>query len=377
MSVTPKASNEEALDPFLKWHDGRINGMFDCQPPALQWLFHDRMLKDRGHIITGVGGTSKTTVMYHLAIAAVLGTLPWSWRIDVKGSAALFLAEDTVDDAHRSLHRHGETLSEPERKRLVNQLRVYPLAGKQPILLALAPGQRLVETAAYCWLMEQIDKLPKPVAFIGIDPALGVTEGDELSPAHQRRLGELVDRIAIDAGACTVLTTHAAKGIHQLDELGSHSSRGSGAITDAVRGEFTLRNMTADEARRYGVTDIVDRKRYVQLAATKGNRMPPEAFAPVWLYRGAGGLLSEVTLDQVERGSIGDRERKALEILQATNVRGETAMKFWRAQCEAAGLLPASQGLRAREKAMERIRDALVAAGLVTKGKVRGLWVPT
>jgi RecA-family ATPase len=73
---------------------------------------------------------------------------------------------------------------------------------------------------------------------VGFDPALGITEGDEMNQAHQRRLGELMDRIAIDSGACVMVTTHAARSMLHADELGSHSSRGGGAITDAVRGEY-------------------------------------------------------------------------------------------------------------------------------------------
>ena len=101
----------------------------------------------------------------------------------------------------------------------------------------------------------------------------------------------------------------------------------------------------------------------------------PEAYAPVWMVRGEGGALSEVSLEQVERGSVGKRELEAHAILVIANQTGETAMKFWRAQCVAAGLI--TRGTEdAQEKAMNRIRSALVAAGLVTKGKVRGLWVP-
>jgi len=361
-------------DPFAKWPDGRINGMFDCKPQPAPWFAKNRLLAGRAHGWAGMGGAGKTRAHYHLAIGGVLGRLPWDWEIETTGSAALFLTEDTVEDSHRVLHAMGAHFSDDDRKRLIKNLRVYQLAGLPVRLLALEQ-QRLLETNAYGWLMEQIDKLPKPVAYIGIDPALGVTEGDELSPAHQRRLGELMDRIAIESGACVVLTTHAAKSLHQAEELGSHASRGSGAITDALRGEYVMRTMNADEARRFGVDDRAERQRYVQLQATKGNSLPPEAYAPTWLRRGDAGLLSGVTLEQVARGSVGARELQALDILKAANQTGETALKFWQAQCEAAGVIPAGTP-GAKEKAMQRIRDALVDAGMVSKGQVRGLWIP-
>ncbi len=367
---------DPTADPIgLAWPDGRIHGMFASAPNPVQWFAHERLLAGRGHVLTGVGGSSKTTMLYALAQGAVLGRLPWDWTLDRTGSAALFLTEDTLDDVHRTLHLLGQQLDKAQQGLMVQRLRIYPLAGLPARLLQLN-GNALVETEVYDWLMQQLQGLPEPLAFVGIDPALGVTEGDEMSPAHQRRLGELVDRIAIESGACTVLATHSTKAIHQLDEVGSHASRGSGAITDAVRGEFVLRNMTADEARRFGVEDRAERQRYVQLTATKGNRLPPEAFVPVWLKRGAGGLLSQVSLEQVERGSVGQREVQALEILRQACVNGDTTLKFWREQCAAAGVINKAAGLSAQEKAMQRIRDALMDAGMV-RHTGRGMYQPT
>lgn len=354
--------------------DGRLNGMFDSKPQPVPWFSRERLLAGRGHLLAGIGGSSKTRMLYHLGAGAVLGELPWDWEVSTIGSAALFLTEDVTAQVHRVIFHLGERLNLEQRKLITHRMRVFPLAGHGVRLLAVA-GNALHETEAYDWLMSMIDALPKPVAFIGLDPALGLTEGDELSPAHQRRLGELVDRIAIDTGACTMLTAHAIKGIHQAEELGSHTSRGSGAITDAVRGEFALRNMTADEAKRFGIDDRTERQLYVQLAATKGNELPPEAFAPVWLKRGTYGMLEGVSLEQVKRGSVGKRELDALEVLR-TSGPGSTTLKFWRVQCVSAGLIPRNSNEGAQEKCMQRIRDVLKDAGLVIPGAVRGMWSP-
>ncbi len=360
-------------DQFLRWPDGRINGMFDSVPePAPH--FAGPLLAGRAHVLAGLGGTSKTRFLYSLAAGAVLGTLPWSWQVHRTGSAALFLTEDTVADVHATVHELGKSLSAEDRKLLTQRLRVYALAGRSMRLLA-ASGTALHEADAYDWLMRQLDAMPKPLVFVGLDPALALTEGDELNQAHQRRLGELVDQIAIETGACVLLTAHAAKGLQQAEELGSHAARGGGALTDAVRGELVMRTMTADEARCFQIDDIVERKRHVQLALTKANHCPPEAFAPIWLKRGSAGLLSEVTLEQVERGSVGDREQRALDLLRKANGSGETAFRFWQAECEAAGLIAqGSEG--SREKAMQRIKSALLAAGMVAKGSSRGMWIP-
>ena len=87
-------------------------------------------------------------------------------------------------------------------------------------------------------------------------------------------------------------------------------------------------------------------------------------------------MLSEVSMAQVERGTVGQRELQALEILKRACESGDTSMKFWRAQCVAASVIK-SGGESGQEKALERIRDALLDAGLITNGSSRGLWIPT
>ena len=369
-SEPPKPPSE-----FDGWPDGSIAGLLDAAPPPRAWFCEQRLLAGRGHLIVGVGGSSKTRALYHLAVGAVLGVLPWAWEVRRTGPAALFLAEDTAADVHHALHALGQRLNTEQRQRLAAGLRVFPLAGRHPVLLELQ-GQALRLTAAYGWLMEQLDALPG-LAFVGLDPALALTEGDELHAAHQRRFGELVDRIGIDTGACTVATAHAAKSIHAADELGSHSARGSGAVTDAVRGEFTLRGMTADEARRYGIGDLSERKALVQLAGTKGNHLPPDAFVPVWLRRGPGGVLEQVELElaRATAAGPGDRDLRALELLRHLAPRGDVTLRDWRGQCIDAGIIPRQATPPAQEKAMERIRDALRGAAMVGPGAVRGTWV--
>lgn len=262
----------------------------------------------------------------------------------------------------------------PTEKQLIGErLLVFPLAGKDVRLLANVGGQ-LIETDATAGLFAKCRAIENLV-FVGVDPALAVTEGDELNPAHQRRLGELMDRLAIESDACVVLSSHAAKSIQNLDEVGSHSSRGSGALTDAVRGEYVLRTMTPDEGRRYGITEIDQRKSFVQLTATKGNELPPSAFAPIWLKRGPSGVLELADLSPPDRDAIGPRERSAFEILRQIASTNTPVLKDWRDACAADGLLTGSTP-DARKKCMDRIRESLMFAGMVVRGMGNGVYLP-
>lgn len=355
---------------------GSIQAFLDAPPPRLSWFANERLLANRAHLLTGVGGTSKSTLAYHLGVGAVIGRVPWGWEIERTGSSLLLMAEDDAANVHRmvaSFATHGG-LTPDEMRLVAAKMRVFPMAGRSSRLLAFGPNGTLTETPEAHGLMELVKGIPD-LRLIALDPALGLTEGDELSAAHQRRLGEFVDRLALAANACVVLISHAAKSSNSADELSSHTSRGSGAITDAVRGEFALRTMTQAEGKRFGVTDIAERRAYVQLAMTKGNNAPPEAFAPVWLKRGMGGLLSLAELTESESGAVGTRETKALEILRQLAQRSTPMMKDWRDACIAAGLLSGKSD-SAREKTMERIRDTLKSAGLIEAGMTRGAYIP-
>lgn len=355
---------------------GSIADYLDTPPPALHWFAHERLLANRAHLLTGMGGTSKTTALYHLGIAAVIGRLPWGWQIERTGAALLLLAEDDAANVHRVIANHARhaDLSPHERRLIAERLKVFPMAGQACRLLAAGPNGTLHETNEAAGLFALAKRIPE-LRFIALDPALALTEGDEMSPAHQRRLGELADRLALETGACVVLASHAAKATNQADELGSHTSRGSGAITDAVRGELALRTMTAAEARKYGISDTAERKAHVQLTLTKSNAAPPAAFVPVWLKRGTGGLLSLAELAESEGGTIGPRERKALDLLRELSAVEAPQLKDWREACDAAGLLT-GKSPDAKEKAMQRILRALTAAGEVEQGMRRGVYAP-
>lgn len=373
------AAQAAPAPPASNWPGvGDIGHFLDAAPPSVPWFIYQRLQLGRAALLVGAGGTSKTRFLTQAGMAGVVGRLPWAWDVTARGSVALFLLEDTAASVHRMLSAmaDGLGLSAEERTLLATRLRVFPLAGQPSRILGLAPGGALLETNLVQALTDAVAALPPPVVLIGLDPAIALTEGNELDPAHQRRLGEVADRIAIDTGACVLMTAHAAKSLQGADEVGSHAARGSGALTDAVRAEFVLRTMTAAEARQFGIDSIEERKSLVQVVATKGNDLPPAAFAPLWLRRGAAGVLAQAELERDDgTPHVGLREMRALDQLRQLCATGAPRLKDWREACAAAGVVRAGSE-RAVEKSMDRIRDALLQAGLIERGIGRGVFVP-
>lgn len=361
------------IEPWPK-SDGDVSQFLESDPPPRKWFVHNRLLAGRAAVLTGIGGASKTTALYHLALGAVLGRLTWDWKIDTTGTALLFLTEDTRDDTHHALAALCEDLSDEERALIGRKLKVFPLAGEDVRLLSVDQGA-LFENARAQGLLELCNTF-KDLAFIGIDPAVGLSEGSELDQAHQRYLGQYVDKIAIQTGACTMLVTHSTKASANADEITSHASRGGGGITDAVRAEFLLRTMTAKEATAHGIQGN-DRKRFVQLIATKANKAPLDAFAPLWLERGRNGLLypAELALAEKTETTLSLKDRRILDVLRELCQMATPTRQEWRLECERRGLI-AGKTEDARLSAMKRTIACLLEAGAIVNGVGRGLYAP-
>ncbi len=363
--------------PISPWPlgDGSIAQMLSTAPEPRKWYIKDRLLLGRGAILTGIGGVSKTTMLYHFGFAGPLGRLPWEWEVETKGKAVLFLAEDTADDVHHTLAALTAHMDDEDRAALAKNLIVFPMAGQDVRLLSL-DGQTIFENMRAMGLVEKLRQLGK-VVFIGLDPALALTEGDEMNQAHQRYLGQFVDKLAIETGACVVLVTHASKASANTDEIASHQSRGAGGITDAVRAEFVMRTMTQKEAMAFGIDDQVERKAHVQVVVTKGNKLPAEAFAPLWLRRGHGGSLVPANISPGQSGEprvslIDTAIFKALVDMSATST---PLLAEWRDKCVEMGLIRGpSPG--AIKKQMERTVQVLIKAGLIKRGFARGMYLP-
>jgi hypothetical protein len=191
----------------------------------------------------------------------------------------------------------------------------------------------------------------------------------------QRDLANAVEKIAITTGASVIVISHAAKSIQFQQEIGSHASRGSGAITDAFRLELLMRVMTAKEAKSFQI-DEHQRHRYVRMQVTKANSLPPELMHPAWLERINGGALKLVKLAPASV----TRTRGALELfVEADPETGElvpTSMSFstWKLKALDAGLLTGATD-SARDMSARRLLATIKSSKWVVD--TQGIWKPT
>jgi len=363
---------EEQEEVAGSWPEKRLDlaRVLNVEPPPRNWFCRDRLLAGRAAALAGIGGSSKTRFQIQLAIGAVIGRTLWGWQIERPGSALLILSEETAEDVHGTIYGTCNALrvTKEERDLVRRLLRVYPMAGEDCRLLQVGQGGAITESPRAGRLLRLLDSI-KDLRYLGLDPAIAISDGNEMDATHQRRLGEFTDKLAVHTGAATVLTTHARKSLATAEEVESHSSRGGGSLTDAMRAEYTLRSMTRTEAASRGVAEE-DRPAFVQLLCTKGNHIPPAARAPIWLQRSEYGVLvSARDLGEPAEKSSGagltHRHTDALKILQEVGGGKNLSAAAWR------NALVERNQIRSTSKAGEgeafrRICAALRAHGLIT-----------
>ena len=330
----------------------------------------------RASLITGLGASSKSTLLKTLAVAVATGRGVLGMTIPQPGKAVLLLAEDTVEDAQRSLHAIFASMHlTPEEFELVREnLTLFALAGRDCVLVDPEEGSqadgRLQE------LLRMVKGMGD-VRMIGLDPAIALTRGRELDELAQRSLANAVESLAIESGAAVVLVSHAAKSIQFQHEISSHASRGSGAITDAFRLEVVMRVMTSKEAQVYKVPEE-DRHQYVKFQVSKANSLAPDLMRPKWFRRIEGGALALATLKAI--ASAQDRMRRAIELFVDTDDR--TAQRTpisldrasWKKKALEANLLTGSTQ-QARDMSASRLLSSLKDCGWVRDRD--GLYGPT
>ncbi len=327
----------------------------------------------RAALITGLGASSKSTLLKELAVSVTSGKPTLGLNVPKSGKAVLILAEDTPEDAYRSLDAifQSKNLSDEEIALVHERLFIFAAAGKDCVIVSPDSDKsspRLDQLISFV-------KSLGDVRLVGLDPAIALTRGRELDELAQRDLANSVEKIAISTGAAVIVISHAAKSVQYQQEVGSHASRGSGAITDAFRLEVLMRVMTPKEAKQFQIDDL-QRHRFVRMQVTKANSLPPDLMLPIWLERVNGGALTLANLKPVSVS----RPRSALELFfEPDHETGELvpiALSFasWKLKASDAGLLTGTTD-SARDMSARRLHSSVKSANWISD--LQGDWRPT
>ncbi|MCG7948048.1 MAG: AAA family ATPase [Candidatus Thiodiazotropha taylori] len=284
----------------------RIDNYLDTEAPPIDWLVSGLIPLQKVGMIVAPGGTGKSFAMMQLGFSVASGA-PYMghWEIGDIGGVLILAAEDDQDDIHRRLEALVDSYipffdgDENLKAKYLNLARknlfILSRVGKTNLLTVSNGHGDVIRTKRVDELADLAKLIPN-IRLIIIDPVKRFAGGDENNPEDMTRFVETMEIIRARTGATILAVHHSNKtAMRSGGALNQEASRGSSALTDAVRWQANLARMHPDDATRYGISDE-DIGRYVAFGVAKTNYTAP--LGQLWLHRGPGGILQVVELNE-------------------------------------------------------------------------------
>jgi len=273
--------------------------------PPLQDHVLPGLLAGTAGMIVGPGGVGKTMLELQIALAIAAGEsicgglfkndATDAFMVHKPGKVVLVTAEESLEVIWHRLHAIVSTLARNTRLRCDHKtpsdmlvlwkenLHIFPMSGMPPVQLMDCAFER---TNAFA----QLATACEGARLVILDPIRQLHQCDENDSCAMTAMVQTFQMLAKRTGASVVGAHHTNRASANLglgDTAGA--SRGSTALTDGVRWQMNLSNLTKDIAKQRGVPDG-DRSRYMMVDIAKANYLPPQK--SVMLERLAGGVLA-------------------------------------------------------------------------------------
>jgi RecA-family ATPase len=221
--------------PFIDMSKWRVD-----QAPEREWAVRDLIPMRNVFLLSGEGAAGKTLLMLQLGIAHALGK-DWIGTLPEPGPFLYLGAEDDTDELHRRLDDILK-LYRADFPDLADRVHLLSYAGEDAVLACTNSKAGIVTPTA---LFERLLKAAsgiKPV-MIGIDTSADVFAGSEIDRSQVRQFVGLLRKLAINANAAVIVTTHPSlAGINSGTGLS-----GSTAWHNTVRARAYLTTMKTDK----------------------------------------------------------------------------------------------------------------------------------
>ncbi len=297
----------------MKLQPLNIRAVLDSDAPELEFVLPGLTPKSVGTIV-GAGGVGKTTLLMQLAMALTTKTSALGGGFAPNGEpyrVVLIAAEESADILRIRLHSINNWM----KSELPQLPLLSPASSDEPealmeknLLLVPAAGQSvyLVKNGETTEFHETLCQFCKGARLIIIDPLRRLHDGDENNSAAMTHIVQILEDLGKRTGAAVIAAHHMSKGaVFNGANDSAAASRGSSALTDAVRWQLNLSAMSEVEAKTFKLTG--QRKSYLRLDFAKANYIPPQP--TIWLKRLEGGVLTRVYMEEGLAPKKGDAQR--------------------------------------------------------------------
>jgi RecA-family ATPase len=235
-SPAPRKPNGEPPVAALNWFTAA--SLAGKPVPPRSWFVRDMIPDDQVTLLSGDGGTGKSTIAEQLAVGSQIPGAEWLGQLPDEGPAVFASAEEDQDELHRRLVEIAASYG-AELNNLPN-LHFTSLAGADAVMGAPDKGGIIRETAVWRALLAKIEQVKPRSVFI--DPLADVFAGNENDRAQARQFIGMLRRIAIKYHCPVLLLNHPslsgmASGAGTSGSTGWNNSVRSRMYFDRVRGE--------------------------------------------------------------------------------------------------------------------------------------------
>lgn len=267
----------------------------DVAPPVVTYTIEPLLPTGVVGMLVAEGGAGKTTFGLRMAMAVAGGRDLFDLK--TKQGRVVYIA---CEEHEAALRRRVFWIVERERARMREEnataeaIELFSMNLLANLTLTSAVGYELHlisarngETAQSNLVDALIEKLPKPLELLVMDPISRLNGGEENSNQVGTALVNAAERIAREVGCTLLLCHHTGKAAAKDREVGLYAARGASGFVDAARSSIRLLQADLSDVREFSNVPpgVVEAGDLVQVIHNKSNEGPK---APsFWLRRQA------------------------------------------------------------------------------------------
>lgn len=284
----------------------------EADPPPFEFILEPYIPSKCVSVLTGPGGSNKTTLLLWLAVCRALGRSMFKgMKVPEEGETVIVTCEDRVSDYRRKLAGFRKHLgAEWNSKAIAERLHFFDLSGELVRFVQAERGEQFRPTALVDEFIVALKRKSPRATYVTVETISRVTGGVENNPAMAALVGA-GEQICRQADLTLTYVGHVSQDAARSGRIDAYTARGGSALGDSGRSSIGMAPLLEDKREMYARgLDITAEalERTLVLAHTKTNGVA--AAKPMLLYREStrwGPVLVEPVFSKVEDESLEKR----------------------------------------------------------------------